>query len=116
MTQTKSDQLVVTRESGIVTVEIRDAETGETYFRAHHEWELWRLRAWLRELREVDSVTRIRASQKLEQMEAEVVMAGYDDDDCQPAIPDWAEWGLIAVGLVVIATAGWMVLTYFGLV
>lgn len=107
MQQTRSDQLIISRESGIVTVEIRDAETGETYFRAHHEWELWRLRAWLRELHDVDSVTRIRAAQKLEQMEAEI-MAGYDGD-CEPAFADWLEWALIGVGMAVIGAIIWWV-------
>lgn len=116
MKQTIADQLRVKRESGIVTVEIRDVETGEVYFCASHEWELWRLRAWLRELSDVDAITRIRAAQKLEQMEASM-MANYEGDcEPEPALANWLEWGLILVGLVVIGTAGLMAANYFGLV
>lgn len=111
---TAASEVRVFLNGGLVACDI--VKRGETVFTATvPQFELWKLRAWLREKPEIDTDLRLRAVQKLEGIEAEIWRRVEEANSRDVSRIDWllsamVTFHLVAVtGLLVWFLAGlWM--------
>jgi len=74
------------------------------------QFELWKLRAWLRERRDIDNDLRLRALQRLEFIEAEVWRRAEEADSRKVNRTDWLLSAMVLFHLVAVTgLLGWFV-------
>ena len=89
--------------------------SGETIFTATvPQFELWKLRAWLRERKDIDNDLRLRAIHKLEVIEAEIWRRVEEANSREVSRVDWLLSGMVLFHLVAVsALLIWFVVGLF---
>lgn len=111
--QAAASEAKVFLNGGLVACDI--VQAGETVFTATvPQFELWKIRAWLRERKDIDSELRIRAVQKLEVVEAEVWRQVQEAQDKETARVDWSLHAIVIAHFVaLLVLVSWMLQTLF---
>jgi len=109
--QTRVDDVRVVLQGGLVGCDI--VSGGQTVFTATvPQFELWKLRAWLRERRDINSDLRLRAVYRLELVEAEVWRRIEESEESEQQRTDWMVAGMVAMHVVAVVTLiawlGWL--------
>ncbi len=107
--QTTTSEARVFLQGGLVACDI--VRSGETIFTATvPQFELWKLRAWLRERKDIDNDLRLRAVHQLEIIEAEIWRRVEEANSREVSRVDWLLSGMVLFHLVAVTgLIGWFV-------
>lgn len=99
--ETAASEVRVFLNGGLVACDI--VKRGETVFTATvPQFELWKLRAWLREKPEIDTDLRLRAIQRMEAVEAEIWRRVEDANSREVGRMDWLLSAMVTFHLVAV--------------